>query len=153
MEVLALARQGTIRAHVQRFPLSQVADVYQQLREGEIDGRAVIAPAEPEDGARSQLPCSSSTCSRHHRQAGEPCLGQIIEPVAALVRAGRDRDDWLVIYGNEVRKPGDFQLAHFGEHVMAADRPGCARRSGLAIYRHLREHVRAGRVVQASRRR
>ncbi len=47
MEVLTLARQGIIRAHVQRFPLSQVADVYQQLREGKIDGRAVITPPEP----------------------------------------------------------------------------------------------------------
>jgi propanol-preferring alcohol dehydrogenase len=47
MEVLTLARQGTIRARVQRFPLSQVADVYQQLREGKIDGRAVITPPEP----------------------------------------------------------------------------------------------------------
>jgi alcohol dehydrogenase, propanol-preferring len=47
MEVLELARQGKIGARVQRFPLGQVADVYRQLREGKIDGRAVITPQEP----------------------------------------------------------------------------------------------------------
>ena len=47
IEVLELARQGKIRAHVQRFPLSQVTDVYQRLRQGGIDGRAVITPQEP----------------------------------------------------------------------------------------------------------
>jgi propanol-preferring alcohol dehydrogenase len=46
MEVLELARQGKIRARVQRFPLGQVADAYTQLREGKIDGRAVITPQE-----------------------------------------------------------------------------------------------------------
>jgi propanol-preferring alcohol dehydrogenase len=46
MEVLELARQGKIRARVQRFPLGQAADVYAQLREGKIDGRAVITPQE-----------------------------------------------------------------------------------------------------------
>jgi len=39
-EVLELARQGNMRAHVQRFPLSQVTDVYQRLRQGGVDGRA-----------------------------------------------------------------------------------------------------------------
>ena len=34
-------------ARIQRFPLSQVAGVCQQLREGKIDGRAVIIPQEP----------------------------------------------------------------------------------------------------------
>jgi alcohol dehydrogenase, propanol-preferring len=47
MEVLELARGGKIRAHVQRFPLSQVTDVYQRLRQGDINGRAVITPQEP----------------------------------------------------------------------------------------------------------
>jgi propanol-preferring alcohol dehydrogenase len=46
MEVLALAREGRIRSHIQRFPLSQVADVFAQLRERKIDGRAVITPQE-----------------------------------------------------------------------------------------------------------
>jgi len=47
MDVLGLAREGKIRARIQRFPLSQVADVYAQLREGKIDGRAVVTPQEP----------------------------------------------------------------------------------------------------------
>jgi alcohol dehydrogenase, propanol-preferring len=47
MEVLELARQGKIRAHVQRFPLSQVTDVYQRLRQRDTNGRAVITPQEP----------------------------------------------------------------------------------------------------------
>jgi alcohol dehydrogenase, propanol-preferring len=44
MEVIELARAGRIHAHVQRFPLNEVADVYEQLRRGEIDGRAVVCP-------------------------------------------------------------------------------------------------------------
>ena len=46
MEVLALARAGHIRSHVQRFPLSQAAEAYTRLRAGTIDGRAVITPNE-----------------------------------------------------------------------------------------------------------
>jgi propanol-preferring alcohol dehydrogenase len=44
LEVLDLARAGKIRAHVERFPLERVADAYQRLREGSLDGRAVICP-------------------------------------------------------------------------------------------------------------
>jgi propanol-preferring alcohol dehydrogenase len=46
IEVLELARAGKIRAHVQRFPLAQAAEVYERLRDGQIDGRAVICPHE-----------------------------------------------------------------------------------------------------------
>jgi propanol-preferring alcohol dehydrogenase len=44
MEVLELARQGAIRAHVERFPLDRVEDAYERMREGSLDGRAVICP-------------------------------------------------------------------------------------------------------------
>lgn len=44
MEVLELARAGKIRAHVERFPLEGVADAYERLRAGSLDGRAVICP-------------------------------------------------------------------------------------------------------------
>lgn len=44
MEVLELARSGRIHAHVERFPLDRVAEAYEQLRRGEIRGRAVIVP-------------------------------------------------------------------------------------------------------------
>jgi alcohol dehydrogenase, propanol-preferring len=44
LEVLELARAGRIHAHVERFPLDRVANVYEQLRRGEIDGRAVVCP-------------------------------------------------------------------------------------------------------------
>jgi propanol-preferring alcohol dehydrogenase len=44
MEVLDLARAGKIRAHVERFPLERVADAYERLREGSLEGRAVICP-------------------------------------------------------------------------------------------------------------
>lgn len=44
MEVLELARAGKIKAHVQQFPLEQVGEVYERLRRGEIQGRAVICP-------------------------------------------------------------------------------------------------------------
>jgi nicotinamidase-related amidase len=30
-----------------------------------------------------------------------PAAGQITEPIAALARAARERDDWLVVYGND----------------------------------------------------
>lgn len=43
-EVLDLARAGRIRAHVERFPLQRVEEAYARLREGAIDGRAVICP-------------------------------------------------------------------------------------------------------------
>lgn len=44
VEVIALARSGHIRADVHTFSLDEGADVYQRLRAGEIDGRAVIVP-------------------------------------------------------------------------------------------------------------
>lgn len=48
-----------------------------------------------------------------------PAAEQIVEPIAALARAARDRDDWIVVYGNDAHRPGDFELAVFGEHAMA----------------------------------
>lgn len=44
MEVIALAQSGRIRASVETFPLEQANDVYQRLREGRIQGRAVLVP-------------------------------------------------------------------------------------------------------------
>jgi alcohol dehydrogenase, propanol-preferring len=44
MEVLELAAAGRIHAHVERFPLDRVADVYDRLRAGQVDGRAVVVP-------------------------------------------------------------------------------------------------------------
>jgi propanol-preferring alcohol dehydrogenase len=46
LEVLELARAGKIRAHVERYPLEQAADVYERLRRGDISGRAVVCPDE-----------------------------------------------------------------------------------------------------------
>jgi propanol-preferring alcohol dehydrogenase len=43
-EVLDLARAGRIRAHVERFPLDRVEDAYTRMRDGILDGRAVICP-------------------------------------------------------------------------------------------------------------
>jgi propanol-preferring alcohol dehydrogenase len=43
-EVLDLARAGKIRAHVERFGLEQAADAYDRMREGSLEGRAVICP-------------------------------------------------------------------------------------------------------------
>jgi nicotinamidase-related amidase len=54
-----------------------------------------------------------------------PAAGQIVKPIAELARAARERDDWLVIYGNDAHRPGDFELAVFGEHAMAGT-PGAA---------------------------
>jgi alcohol dehydrogenase, propanol-preferring len=44
IEVLDLARAGRIHAHVERFPLDRVEDAYTRMREGTLDGRAVICP-------------------------------------------------------------------------------------------------------------
>ncbi|HEU5062231.1 MAG TPA: NAD(P)-dependent alcohol dehydrogenase [Solirubrobacterales bacterium] len=43
-ECLDLAREGKIRAHVERFPLEEAAGAYQRMREGSLAGRAVICP-------------------------------------------------------------------------------------------------------------
>jgi nicotinamidase-related amidase len=60
-----------------------------------------------------------------------PAAEQIIKPITALAQAARERDDWLVIYGNDAHRPGDFELAVFGEHAMAGT-PGAAVVEGLA---------------------
>jgi len=44
LEVIELARAGRIDARVERYPLDQVAAVYERLRRGEIEGRAVVCP-------------------------------------------------------------------------------------------------------------
>jgi propanol-preferring alcohol dehydrogenase len=44
-EVMALARAGRIRAHVERFPLTEAAAAYDKLRAGDVRGRAVVMPA------------------------------------------------------------------------------------------------------------
>ncbi len=44
MAVIELARAGRIKAHVERFPLERVADAYERLRQGTLQGRAVICP-------------------------------------------------------------------------------------------------------------
>jgi propanol-preferring alcohol dehydrogenase len=44
MDVVALARAGRIHVDVQRFPLAHAMDAYDQLRRGEIRGRAVVTP-------------------------------------------------------------------------------------------------------------
>ncbi|KKK07658.1 NAD(P)-dependent alcohol dehydrogenase [Micromonospora sp. HK10] len=43
-EVIALARDGVLRADVQTFPLAEAPEAYDLLRRGEIHGRAVIVP-------------------------------------------------------------------------------------------------------------
>jgi len=54
-----------------------------------------------------------------------PAAGRVTGAIADLIRAARERDDWLVIYGNDAHRPGDFELAVFGEHAMAGS-PGAA---------------------------
>jgi propanol-preferring alcohol dehydrogenase len=43
-EVIALARAGRIRTHVERFPLQEVQQAYDSLRAGRLQGRAVVMP-------------------------------------------------------------------------------------------------------------
>lgn len=44
IEVLELARAGRIRPHVERFSLEEAPRAYERMREGSLDGRAVICP-------------------------------------------------------------------------------------------------------------
>lgn len=44
-EVIALARAGRIRAHVETFPLRDVQQAYERLRGGQLSGRAVVIPS------------------------------------------------------------------------------------------------------------
>ncbi|GAA2434808.1 NAD(P)-dependent alcohol dehydrogenase [Streptomyces macrosporus] len=43
-EVVALARAGRIRPHVETHPLGEAVEVYRRLREGLVAGRAVLVP-------------------------------------------------------------------------------------------------------------
>jgi alcohol dehydrogenase, propanol-preferring len=44
-ECLELARQGKIHAHVEHFSLDEAPQAYAKMREGRLDGRAVINPS------------------------------------------------------------------------------------------------------------
>ena len=44
MDVLALAQAGQIKMLVEHFPLERAPEAYQLLREGKIQGRAVMTP-------------------------------------------------------------------------------------------------------------
>jgi propanol-preferring alcohol dehydrogenase len=43
-EVIGLARQGRIKAHVQRFPLEEAVHAYDLMEQGKLSGRAVMVP-------------------------------------------------------------------------------------------------------------
>ncbi|WP_215451479.1 NAD(P)-dependent alcohol dehydrogenase [Streptomyces sp. ATCC 21386] len=47
MDVLELARQGVVSAHVETFTLEQAPEAYARLHAGEIGGRAVVLPQGP----------------------------------------------------------------------------------------------------------
>jgi propanol-preferring alcohol dehydrogenase len=44
MEVIAMARDGRIRAETSEFPLTEAVDVYRKRKAGQITGRAVLVP-------------------------------------------------------------------------------------------------------------
>lgn len=44
MEVIALAREGRITAHVERFSLADAPKAYAAMAEGTLEGRAVRGP-------------------------------------------------------------------------------------------------------------
>ena len=45
MECLDLAREGRIQAHVEHFTLEEAPKAYEKMREGHLEGRAVISPS------------------------------------------------------------------------------------------------------------
>ncbi|PWK83897.1 NAD(P)-dependent alcohol dehydrogenase [Fulvimonas soli] len=44
MEVIAMARDGRIRAHITEYPLERAPEVYAELKAGKVVGRAVLVP-------------------------------------------------------------------------------------------------------------
>lgn len=44
MEVVDLARSGQLSLHIEEHPLERALEVYARLREGKVDGRAVLVP-------------------------------------------------------------------------------------------------------------
>jgi propanol-preferring alcohol dehydrogenase len=44
IEVVSLAQAGKIRLHVESFRLDEALEVYRRLREGRVEGRAVLLP-------------------------------------------------------------------------------------------------------------
>ena len=47
MAVIAMARDGRIRAETTEYPLDQAVEVYDKLKAGQITGRAVLIPDGP----------------------------------------------------------------------------------------------------------
>ncbi len=45
IEVIALARAGKVRPRVQRFSLDEAPAAYEQMRAGQLHGRAVVVPS------------------------------------------------------------------------------------------------------------
>jgi len=58
-----------------------------------------------------------------HGKLANPAAVRITGSIAELIQSARDKDDWIVVYGNDAHRPGDFELAVFGEHAMAGS-PG-----------------------------
>ena len=44
MEVLALARGGSVGVHVERYSMDQAVEAYTRLHDGRVQGRAVVVP-------------------------------------------------------------------------------------------------------------
>ncbi len=44
MEVIELAKAGHVASHAHRYPIDQALDAYREMREGRLEGRAVIVP-------------------------------------------------------------------------------------------------------------
>ena len=53
-EVIALARAGSITAHIETFGLERAAEAYEKMRSGTLRGRAVITPAGTGPGGARQ---------------------------------------------------------------------------------------------------
>lgn len=59
-EVIALAREGRVAAHVETFPLDRAAAGYEKMRTGQLQGRAVIVPST----GPGQTPSTTSHAAR-----------------------------------------------------------------------------------------
>jgi propanol-preferring alcohol dehydrogenase len=44
-EVVDLARRGMVRSNIQRFDFTDTVEAYERLRNGDLEGRAVVVPS------------------------------------------------------------------------------------------------------------
>jgi nicotinamidase-related amidase len=76
-----------------------------------------------------------------------PRAQAIVEPLRRLLAAARD-NDWVVVFSNDAHRPGDPELAIWGEHAMEGD-PGAQVIAALEPREREREFLSPKRTYGA----